>query len=260
MRLRVFFCAGGAALDSVQPGGDSAAMKLLLKSSRAMALAALLFSVSAAGAAPTHWTVVSDIDDTIRQTGVVRDEPPVKPLDAHRKNYAHLLGDPFRRWTAVPDMAARYSQWHARDRAEFFYLSRSPWFYRWRLGGFLHAQGFPEGRILLNPLFPFALPRYKDTAIRKIFRAQPDGAFVFVGDSGERDPEIYAHLAHEFPRAVRRIFIRDVTPHDPALRSRLALAKTPCVIFTDAARLPAALDRPAKLPARHDQKSLAHRR
>ena len=225
-----------------------------------LAFALLTFMATRAGAAPTRWIVVSDIDDTIRQTGVVRDEPPLKPSGAHRKNYAHLLGDPFRRWTAVPGMAARYSQWRAHDRAEFFYLSCSPWFFRWRLGGFLQAQGFPAGRLLLNPLFPFALPRFKDTAIRKIVRAQPGGAFVFVGDSGERDPEIYVHLAHDFPRAVRRIFIRDVTPHDPALRSRLAFIKTPCAIFTDAARLPATLDRPAKLPARHDQNSLAHRR
>ena len=224
------------------------------------ALALLAFTALRADAAPARWIVVSDIDDTIRQTGVVRDEPPPKPSGAHPKNYAHLLGDPFRRWTAVPGMAARYSQWRAHGGAEFFYLSCSPWFYRWRLGGFLQAQGFPAGRILLNPLFPFAPPRFKDTAIRKIFRAQPDGAFVFVGDSGERDPEIYTHLAHDFPRAVRRIFIRDVTPHDPALRSRLAFIKTPCAIFTDASRLPATLDRPAKLPARHDQNSLAHRR
>jgi phosphatidate phosphatase APP1 len=31
-----------------------------------------------------------------------------------------------------------------------------------------------------------------------------------VGDSGERDPEIYGHLARQFPRQVRRILIRRV--------------------------------------------------
>ena len=232
------------------------------KSARPILLAAwalLTFTATRAGAVPVRWIVISDIDDTIRHTGVVRDEPPPKPFGAHRKNYAHLLGDPFRHWTAVPGMAARYTQWRAYDRAEFVYLSRSPWFYRWRLGGFFRAQGFPAGRILLNPFIPFAMPHFKDTAIRKIFRARPDGVFVFVGDSGERDPEIYTQLAAACPR-VRRIFIRDVTPHDPSLRSRVALAKAPCAIFTDAARLPAALDRPARMPARHDQTSHAHRR
>ena len=234
----------------------------LPQSVRLMPVAAfVLLAFSAARAiAATRWIVVSDIDDTIRQTGVAKDIPPANPSGAHPKNYAHLLGDPFRRCEAVPGMAARYQQWRAHDRAEFLYLSRGPWFYRWRLAAFLRDGGFPSGRICLSPFFPFTPPRFKDTAIRKLLRAQPGGAFVFIGDSGEADPEIYGRLAAEFPRAVRRTFIRDVTPHDPPLRYRRAFAGIPSPLFTYAAQLPAALDRPAKLPARHDQTSPAHRR
>ena len=241
-------------------------MNRLSKSVRTISIIAFVFLAcvaAQAGAAPARWIVVSDIDDTIRQTGVVKDIPPANPAGAHPKNVAHLLGDPFRKWQAVPGMAERYERWQAHDRAEFVYLSRGPWFYRWRLAGFLRAGGFPSGRICLNPFFPFAPPRFKDTAIRKLLHAQPGGTFVFIGDSGESDPEIYGHLAGDFPRAVRRIFIRDVTPHDPPLRYRLAFAGTPRSrwrLFTRAAQLPAALDRTAKLPPRHDQTSLAHRR
>ena len=238
-------------------------MILLSQSVRTMAVAAFVLlgcAAARAGTAPSRWIVVSDIDDTIRQTGVVKDLPPANPAGAHPKNVAHLLGDPFRKWQAVPGMAERYERWQAHDRAEFVYLSRGPWFYRWRLAGFLRAGGFPSGRICLNPFFPFAPPRFKDTAIRKIIRTKPDGAFVFIGDSGEQDPEIYGRLAGDFPCVVRRIFIRDVTPHDPPLRYRLAFAGMPWSRFTRAALLPAALDRPAKLPARHDQTSPAHRR
>ncbi len=238
-------------------------MNRLSKSVRAISVFAFVFlacTAARAGAAPARWIVVSDIDDTIRQTGVVKDIPPANPADAHPKNVAHLLGDPFRKWAAVPGMAARYAQWRAHDHAEFVYLSRGPWFYRWRLAGFLRAGGFPSGRICLNPLFPFAPPRFKDTAIRKLLREQAGGAFVFVGDSGEHDPEIYGRLARDFPCEVRCIFIRNVTPHDSPLRYRLAFAGMPWSLFTRAAQLPATLDRPAKLPARHDQTSLAHRR
>jgi phosphatidate phosphatase APP1 len=37
-----------------------------------------------------------------------------------------------------------------------------------------------------------------------------------VGDSGEKDPEIYGQVAREFPRQVRGIFIRDVTDENRA--------------------------------------------
>ena len=226
------------------------------------ALVLLLAGGTVAAATPRRpWVVVSDIDDTIKETGVVRDVPAPRGTDAHPKNSAHLLGDPFRRWPAVPGMAERYAQWRARDGAEFVYLSKSPWFYRPRLAGFLRARGFPAGRILLNPCFPFAGPQYKDTALRKIVRAQPGAAFVFVGDTGESDPEIYGRIAREFPRAVRRVFIREVTHCDPPVRYRRAFAGVPRGrLFVRAAQLPAALDPSATLPARHVPSSQAHRR
>ncbi len=35
-------------------------------------------------------------------------------------------------------------------------------------------------------------------------------SLVLVGDSGERDPEIYGNIARLYPKRVRRIFIRAV--------------------------------------------------
>ena len=35
-------------------------------------------------------------------------------------------------------------------------------------------------------------------------------SLVLVGDSGERDPEIYGNVARMYPKRVRRIFIRAV--------------------------------------------------
>ena len=39
----------------------------------------------------------------------------------------------------------------------------------------------------------------------------PNRRFVLVGDSGERDPEIYAALARKHPQQIIRVWIRDVT-------------------------------------------------
>jgi phosphatidate phosphatase APP1 len=204
--------------------------------------------------ADARWIVVSDIDDTIKDTHVV---------DAsHHRDIAHLLGDPFRKWAPVPGMAARYGGWSSRDRAECVYLSKSPWFYRPRLSAFLCTSGFPAGRLSLNPLFPFTPARFKNAPIRKLIRANPGCAFLLVGDSGEDDPEIFGSLAREFPRSVCGVFIRDVTPADPALRYHRAFAGVPrgrWHLFARASQLPASLDRPAKLPLPHAQKIKAHR-
>ena len=40
-------------------------------------------------------------------------------------------------------------------------------------------------------------------------------SLVLVGDSGERDPEIYGSVARQYPKRVRRIFIRAVKGEKP---------------------------------------------
>jgi phosphatidate phosphatase APP1 len=66
-----------------------------------------------------------------------------------------------------------------------------------------------------------------------------------VGDSGERDPEIYGALARNFPKQVTRIFIRDVSkePAD-AERYRTAFRDLPpgtWQIFHDPSEIAGAL-------------------
>jgi phosphatidate phosphatase APP1 len=49
----------------------------------------------------------------------------------------------------------------------------------------------------------------KSAAIRKLMKAFPMRRFVLVGDSRERDPEIYAKLCRQFPNQVLAIYIRE---------------------------------------------------
>jgi phosphatidate phosphatase APP1 len=42
----------------------------------------------------------------------------------------------------------------------------------------------------------------------------PDLPFVLIGDSGERDPEIYHQIVHEHPERILAIYIRDVTTRE----------------------------------------------
>ena len=47
--------------------------------------------------------------------------------------------------------------------------------------------------------------------IQQLLQTYPDRRFVLVGDSGEKDPEVYASVARKHPDQIARIFIRDVT-------------------------------------------------
>ncbi len=47
----------------------------------------------------------------------------------------------------------------------------------------------------------------------------PKRRFILIGDSGEKDPEVYREIQRRFPAQVQEIMIRDVTnalANDPA--------------------------------------------
>src|SRR5690606_29216445 len=61
-------------------------------------------------------------------------------------------------------------------------------------------------------LFKSSHESHKTLHILQILDAFPDLPFVLVGDSGQRDPEIYQQIVQERPDRIRAVFIRDVTP------------------------------------------------
>ena len=66
----------------------------------------------------------------------------------------------------------------------------------------------------------FAKPdAYKASVIEPLLVRFPRRRFALVGDSGERDPEIYGALARRYPGQVARVLIRDVTG-EPATAPR----------------------------------------
>jgi phosphatidate phosphatase APP1 len=150
-------------------------------------------------------TVVSDIDDTIKITNV----------PDHHELLLNTFARPF---LAVTNMAKVYQSWRSKDAAEFHYLSSGPWQLYPALEGFLRTNGFPEGAVILRAirireeLFGSgASEEYKLSELRRLLAQFPQRDFVLVGDSGEKDPEIYGAIFREHPARIRRIFIRDVT-------------------------------------------------
>jgi phosphatidate phosphatase APP1 len=100
----------------------------------------------------------------------------------------------------------------------FFYVSSSPWNFFDLLDQFLSITGLPAGPLMLQDygiddakLIHLSHDDHKTTQIHEIFETYPHLPFVLVGDSGQRDPEIYRDIARRFPRRTAAIYIRDVT-------------------------------------------------
>ncbi len=154
---------------------------------------------------PAGLSVISDIDDTVKLSDV----------GDRRELLANTFLRPFQ---PVPGMVDLYRQWHAEETA-FHYVSASPWQLAGCLAGFFEESGLPTGSMHMS-LFRFkditplgripSKKRSKRRAIEQILRDFPGRRFVLVGDSGEKDPEIYAAVARRFPQQVAAIAIREV--------------------------------------------------
>jgi phosphatidate phosphatase APP1 len=161
-------------------------------------------------------SVVSDIDDTIKVSNVAD----------RRELIANTFLRPFQ---AAPGMAELYRGWASGGNVAFHYVSASPWQLYPPLADFVRLAAFPKGSFHLRPFrlkdqsgvdfLTTATLEYKLGVIERLLRLFPERRFVLVGDSGEKDPEVYATLATRFPGQVAAILIRDVSPERETLDS-----------------------------------------
>jgi len=98
----------------------------------------------------------------------------------------------------------------------------------------------------------FAEPeQHKLPLIESLFVAAPQRHFILIGDSGERDPEIYAKLARRFPDQVLGFFIRDLQecPIDGRRHDRLIkrIGAIPMTLFCEPNEIADSLDRAQRL-------------
>ena len=169
---------------------------------------------------PAGLSVISDIDDTVKITGVTDKKTLLE--------YSFLQD-----FVAAPGMAELYRDWAASD-VSFHFVSSSPWQLYAPLSDFLDNDRFPRATFSLKS-FRFRdetlLNLFKEgtetkpIAIEAILETYPDRQFVLVGDSGEQDPEVYAELMRKHPAQILRVYIRNVTqesPDDPRFTSLFA--------------------------------------
>jgi hypothetical protein len=183
-------------------------------------------------------SVISDIDDTIKISQVLEQDA--------------LLRNTFcRPFQPVPGVAARYRLWQRNNGAQFHYVTASPWQLYAPLSAFVRSNDFPQGTFHMkefrlkdtSALSLFSSPeRYKVSVLEPLLGAFPRRSFVLVGDSGEKDPEIYGELARRHPTQIIAIFIRNVTAEDaqaPRYATAFrALPRSLWQIFTEPSELP----------------------
>lgn len=175
-------------------------------------------------------SVVSDIDDTVKDSDVC--------------DRRELLNNTFiRDFRCVDGMPETFRTW-ANAGAEFHYVSSSPWQLFEPLIELQENYELPIGTMhlrnfrLRDQLFKkLKLRRQgKRLAIQKLLKCFPDRDFVLVGDSGEKDPEIYLKICKRNPGRIKGLFIRDLK-HRPMdkdlfLAIKSAMGSNLCSRFT----------------------------
>ncbi|MFZ7127648.1 MAG: App1 family protein [Desulfobacterales bacterium] len=170
-----------------------------------------------------EYVVISDIDDTVVYTGVAQ---KIKML-------WHLFFAKAGSRVAFPGVGEFYRALHrgasGEQRNPLLYVSRGPWSIYGALEAFFHLHDIPIGPVLYLRYWGMTvdhpLPRkakdHKLAIIRHMLEVYGNMAFVLIGDSGQKDPEIYSRIVREYPGRIRAIYIREV---GPALERRHAIA------------------------------------
>ena len=153
---------------------------------------------------PEGLSLISDIDDTIKESNV--------------GNRRELLANTvLREFRCIDGMAELYRAWAAKGAA-FHYVSSSPWQLFDPIHQWTSSDGFPAGTLHLRT---FRLrdqvirrkanaKRRKRQAIATMLKVFPRRKFILIGDSGERDPEIYGKMCEKYGDRIAAVFIRDL--------------------------------------------------
>ncbi|MBX7532899.1 DUF2183 domain-containing protein [Qipengyuania sp. 1XM1-15A] len=196
----------------------------------------------------TGLAMISDIDDTIIETGITGD------FRAVLRNWRRVLMEMPEERILVPGADMFYNalggneglpegKGHAGEhlpapRRPFFYVSSSPWNLFSYLVSYMRGRGLPLGPIQLRD---WGLNRetfgssshgaHKRAAIEGILATYPDIKFALLGDDSQGDLTAFSAIAIDNPDRVRAVFIRKVgeamSPEEVAAKAALKAANIP---------------------------------
>lgn len=161
-------------------------------------------------------SIVSDIDDTVKYTGVNNKIQMVKNI---------LLGNSKtdKPYAGVSTLYKGIINGPKNNGIQcMHYVSGSPTQLYKRIKDFFTYQNFPEGSIDLKysdtklEAKSSDIFEYKTGRIRNIIKTYPNKKFVFFGDTTQKDTETYVEMSKEFPDRVLGIYINNVNKFDQA--------------------------------------------
>jgi phosphatidate phosphatase APP1 len=162
--------------------------------------------------------IISDIDDTIlitKATSKLRLMYLTFTRNAHRRQ-------PFRGVSQFYQALIKGSD--GKSRNPVMYVSSSHWNLFNVLTHFFKLNDIPIGPLFLKKfsgvrgmIKSVGNHSHKYRAAQKILDTYPDLPFILIGDSGQKDAEIYSQLAIENEGRILAIYIRDVTKSDDVI-------------------------------------------
>lgn len=159
----------------------------------------------------SEFGIISDVDDTIlisRATNLRQKLRLMLLKNAHTRM-------PFKGVAAFYNALQQGSD--GTHSNPIFYVSSSSWNLYDLLTDFCEVKGIPKGPFLLRDSrldeFKFISSIHKKHKLQKIENIMDLNKglkFILIGDSGQKDPEIYYQVALEYPGKILAIYIRDI--------------------------------------------------
>ncbi|HET8861609.1 App1 family protein [Marivirga sp.] len=159
-----------------------------------------------------EFATISDIDDTIL----------VSHATQLYKKFRLIMTKNAKTRLPFEGVAEFYQKLKAHENP-FFYVSSSEWNLYDFLLDFFTIQNIPKGPFLLQEyksglrdlLFTGGgSHQHKQDKIRRLMLLFPKLNFILIGDSGQRDTEIYRQILHEFSSRILAVYIRKIGKKD----------------------------------------------
>ena len=175
-----------------------------------MKILVLLFCAFFTSSISAKTVVISDIDDTIKMTGILNSKISV--------GFNGIFGK-----TAFAGMSELINEYYLNG-ADVYYVSGSPQMIDCIIDTFLTDLNFPQAdqRFLKDKISSDSY-KFKMDAIRHILAKDPTFIAVLIGDDTEHDAEVYHDISIEFPGRVKAIYIRAIQnaklPKNPLIKN-----------------------------------------
>ncbi|MFT3683268.1 MAG: DUF2183 domain-containing protein [Ferruginibacter sp.] len=161
--------------------------------------------------AKAGYGIISDVDDTIIQTGAT-------DLTAMLKTVLFSNAKTRLPFEGVTEFYKKLQLGKTGNEVNpFFYVSSGPWNLYDLITDFMDIHEIPQGPLLLrdfgirsDTFLTHDYLGHKFKEIKQVLDTYPSLNFILIGDSGEQDPVIYYEVVKHFPGRILAVYIRDM--------------------------------------------------